>query len=96
MGGVGPPPAPRVTDLGGLLLELDAGDCLPFWSFITRICNPQCYASFTVSISTVSQVTFRLQVACLRPLLSLSDRETAEASGTWGRSRVTAPAGSLP
>ena len=36
MGGVGPPPAPRVKDLGGLLLELFAGEYLPFWSFITR------------------------------------------------------------
>ena len=96
MGGVGPPPASRGPDLGGLLLELFAGEYLPFWSFITRICGAQCYAGFSVSISTVSQVTFRLQVACLRLPLFLSDHETAEVSAIWGRSRVTAPAGSLP
>ena len=95
MGGVGPPPAPRVSDLGGLLLELFAGDYLPFWSFITRFCGAQCYAEFSASISTVSQVTFRLQVACLRLPPFLSDRETAEVSAIWGRSRLTAPAGSL-
>ena len=63
MGGVGPRPASRGPDLGGLLLGLFAGEYLPFWSFITRICGAQCYAGFSVSISTVSQVTFRLQVA---------------------------------
>ena len=37
MGGVGPPPAPRVLDPVGLLLELFAGEYLgTFRSFITR------------------------------------------------------------
>ena len=37
MGGVGPPPAPRVQDLGGLLLELSAGEFLgTIRSSITR------------------------------------------------------------
>ena len=52
-------------------------------------------ASFSVSVPTFSQVTFRLQVPCLRLPLFLSDHESAEVSGIWGRSRVTAPAGSL-
>ena len=95
MGGVGPPPAPRVNDLGGLLLELSVGDFLPFGLFITRTWGAEGHASFSVSISTFSQVTFRLQVACLRPPLSLSDHQTAEVSGIWGRSRVTAPACSI-
>ena len=86
-------PGPRT--LGGLLLELYAGAYLLFWSSFTRICGAQCYASFSVSVPTFSQVTFRLQVPCLRLPLFLSDHESAEVSGIWGRSRVTAPAGSL-